>query len=425
MAFTDALDVSIGAATKASDYDNLADNTEFNREKTNAEHDLDISTGAGKHKSISFLNSTDVIALKAGSASLPPLTAEGDLNTGMFFPAADTLGWATAGALRLKIDPSGNVITSGKAVIGKSTSDTQDLVIEQSADNTLGGLRIYETGGVDWTALYSSGGVAYLQNQDTYMSLNPNGVAINDGSGSANMTIGLTINQGANDNEILAFKSSDVAHGMTDLTETDTYGTVDKSSATEGALQLTGYSEGIIGAWIKGRVTSTNATRTTGANAAVRISAALKSGATVGSMGANVNMALIEDNGTVRFIFDSDGDSHQDVGTAWTNFDAYEDVAITRALGMTLSPETIVQTKWDDWGKANRELVYEVGLMQRLTPEQEANGERSLVNMTTLAKVHNGAIGQLYASQKDLELMVTEELEQLKAQVNNLLMERN
>ena len=411
MAFTDALDVSIGAATKASDYDNLADNTEFNREKTNAEHDLDISTGAGKHKSISFLNSTDVIALKAGSASLPPLTAEGDLNTGMFFPAADTLGWATAGALRLKIDPSGNVITSGKAVIGKSASDTQDLVIEQSADNSLGGLRIYETGGVDWTALYSSGGVAYLQNQDTYMSLNPNGVAINDGSGSANMTVGLTINQGANDNEILAFKSSDVAHGMTDLTETDTYGTVDKSSATEGALQLTGYSEGIIGAWIKGRVTSTNATRTTGANAAVRISAALKSGATVGSMGANVNMALIEDNGTVRFIFDSDGDSHQDVGTAWTNFDHEPDAVITRSLGIVLDPASIVKTKWDDWGRDHNEDLIRTGIVQRLTPEQVAAGERPLVNMTQVARLHNGAIWQLHTEQQDIREYFTAAIE--------------
>ena len=103
-------------------------------------------------------------------------------------------------------------------------------------------------------------------------------------SANANQSIGATLNQATADDEILAFKSSDVAHGMTDLTETDTYGTVDKSSATEGGLQLTGYSEGIIGAWIKGRATSTNATRTTGANAAVRISAALKSGATVGSM---------------------------------------------------------------------------------------------------------------------------------------------
>jgi hypothetical protein len=65
---------------------------------------------------------------------------------------------------------------------------------------------------------------------------------------------------------------------------------------------------------------------------------------------------------------------------------AYEDVAITRALGMTLSPETIVQTKWDDWGKANKDLVYEVGLMQRLTPEQEANGERSLRQYDHISK---------------------------------------
>jgi hypothetical protein len=54
MAFTDALDVVIGAATRASDYDSLADNTEFNREKADAEHDFDISTGDGKHKRIQF-----------------------------------------------------------------------------------------------------------------------------------------------------------------------------------------------------------------------------------------------------------------------------------------------------------------------------------------------------------------------------------
>ena len=109
MAFTNALDVSIGAATKASDYDSLADNTEFNREKADAEHDLDISTGAGKHKSISFLNSTDVIQLKAGSASLPSLTAEGDLNTGLYFPAADTISIVVGGTEAIRFDDSGAV----------------------------------------------------------------------------------------------------------------------------------------------------------------------------------------------------------------------------------------------------------------------------------------------------------------------------
>lgn len=50
MAFTDALDVDIGDPTKASDYDTLADNTEFNRETSDIDHDFDISTGDGHHK---------------------------------------------------------------------------------------------------------------------------------------------------------------------------------------------------------------------------------------------------------------------------------------------------------------------------------------------------------------------------------------
>ena len=52
--FTDLLDVDIGAATKASDYDALADNPEWLRDKANQEHDFDISTGDGSHKDISF-----------------------------------------------------------------------------------------------------------------------------------------------------------------------------------------------------------------------------------------------------------------------------------------------------------------------------------------------------------------------------------
>jgi hypothetical protein len=236
---------------------------------------------------------------------------------------------------------------------------------------------------------------------------------------------GVTIQQGAFDDEILAFKSSDVEHGVTDDTETDTYGYMRKYSADAGGVAIQGYSEGDVGIYHKSTATIETTTKATSADGNFVFQASLKTGTATTTHGTNANLFVLRNHGTTRFIFDADGDSHQDVGTAWTNFDAYEDVAITRALGMTLSPETIVQTKWDDWGKANKELVYEVGLMQRLTPEQEANGERSLVNMTTLAKVHNGAIGQLYASQKDLELMVIEELEQLKAQVNNLLMERN
>lgn len=44
-----------------------------------------------------------------GSAAAPPITNTGDTNTGIFFPAADTVAVATAGTERVRVDSSGNV----------------------------------------------------------------------------------------------------------------------------------------------------------------------------------------------------------------------------------------------------------------------------------------------------------------------------
>jgi hypothetical protein len=45
----------------------------------------------------------------AGSASAPSLYPTGDTNTGIFFPAADTIGFAEGGEEAMRIDSSGNV----------------------------------------------------------------------------------------------------------------------------------------------------------------------------------------------------------------------------------------------------------------------------------------------------------------------------
>ena len=50
MAFSDGIDVDVGDAILASHVDNLADNTEFNRENADVDHDFDISTGDGHHE---------------------------------------------------------------------------------------------------------------------------------------------------------------------------------------------------------------------------------------------------------------------------------------------------------------------------------------------------------------------------------------
>ncbi len=49
-----------------------------------------------------------ILTLPDGSASAPTLTNDGDTNTGIFFPAADTVGISTGGTERARVDASGN-----------------------------------------------------------------------------------------------------------------------------------------------------------------------------------------------------------------------------------------------------------------------------------------------------------------------------
>ena len=50
-----------------------------------------------------------VLTVQAGSASTPALTTAGDTNTGMFFPAADTIAFAEGGVEAMRLDASGNM----------------------------------------------------------------------------------------------------------------------------------------------------------------------------------------------------------------------------------------------------------------------------------------------------------------------------
>ena len=55
------------------------------------------------------LSATGVTTVQAGTAALPAITTTGDTNTGIFFPAADTIAFAEGGAEAMRIDSSGNV----------------------------------------------------------------------------------------------------------------------------------------------------------------------------------------------------------------------------------------------------------------------------------------------------------------------------
>jgi hypothetical protein len=58
---------------------------------------------------------TGAVAAAAGTALLPSITTTGDLNTGMWFPAADTIAFSEGGVEALRIDSSGNVLVAKTA----------------------------------------------------------------------------------------------------------------------------------------------------------------------------------------------------------------------------------------------------------------------------------------------------------------------
>jgi hypothetical protein len=65
------------------------------------------------------LSATGVTTVQAGTASAPAITTTGDTNTGIFFPAADTIAFSEGGVEAARFDASGNLgigtssVTSG------------------------------------------------------------------------------------------------------------------------------------------------------------------------------------------------------------------------------------------------------------------------------------------------------------------------
>lgn len=460
-AFTDNLDVSIGAYTKASDYDKVADNTEFCREKANIEHDLAIGTGTGKHRRINaFITDAaaaavqDMLSLEWDPASGTPAVGQGigisyklsNLSNAQieFANLCLVATNVTAGAERARWDFMArvagtltNVFSVGGDAAQKraevngdfqarfdSNSATATVATLANRDVTAGtahGIQLNFEFARTGSASALIGGIiragkaqewtSTATTQDSFMAFFTaiDGVAtermridhlgalfIGDNS-NAKQTIGLTINQGANDDAIIDFKSSDVGHNMTTEVEADTYGRIVKAEATSGGLCLEGYKDADGNAYfalqLQGRLgEAADATKTTSGGGIIGLVAQVTNGAgSVTAAAANANLVTIANSGTTKFIFDADGDAHADV--SWTTFDVEDDVAVLRDLEAALLP-----AQFGDTLRYNRRELERLGIIGAGSWQEKSGRMHAMINFSRLAMLHHGAIRQVNES---------------------------
>jgi hypothetical protein len=81
----------------------------------------------------------NTVTVADGSATTPSITNDGDTNTGIFFPAADTIGFSEGGAEAARFDASGNLCVGSTAAGNPATKS----VSVGLAGTTTGGIQLW------------------------------------------------------------------------------------------------------------------------------------------------------------------------------------------------------------------------------------------------------------------------------------------
>ena len=214
----------------------------------------------------------------------------------------------------------------------------------------------------------------------------------------SDVTVGLILNQYVADDHILEFQSTtDVAHGITTIAPTATYGFVQKWVATTGGLRIYGLSEDKTGVVIQSAHTTDDTAKTASAKAGIQLIARKKSSTTVGDAGANANLvAIMKSSSAAVWFVDVEGDMYRD-GTNNT-FDEYDDVHLARALDHVMDAPGRVDSEFDEFLKYGATDLERLGIVEPVGPD----GER-FYNVTRLQRLHNGALWQLWQENESLK----------------------
>ena len=295
--------------------------------------------------------------------------------------------WVDAGASRFDGATQFGVDDIGANVTFFGATSGRDMMWDEAAnrlefkDNTYmsfgtgADVQLYHTG--TNFVVDNNTGVMILDNGSGAIRMTTTGNVYIGDTANAGATLGLTINQGAADDEIFTLKSSDVAHGITGQTETDTYGLIKKRGGADGGLYMWGLTEAIEAIGFVAGYTTSNTSKSVSGRGGMDMDIYKKDGTGFAAPSSNDNIVVIKAGATARFIFDAEGDLHLDGGggagsadptadhsDGIIGYNVYDDQAdwqMARAIHASLVPET-------DFGIENQKLV------ERFRPLLETRG---------------------------------------------------
>ena len=218
------------------------------------------------------------------------------------------------------------------------------------------------------------------------------------------ITTGISINQGAADNDIMSFKSSDVDHPMTGVAETDTYGQFAKVIGASGGLKISGYSDlGYFATSIRAYAgAAPNEVHTASGLGIINLDTFMTDGSTgTTAPSGNDNLLAVTTTGaSAKFIIDADGDIFYDGSAA--AYDGEDDISLLRAVQKSVAPDKVVSQEFDKFLNANEDDLVALGILggkRQGVPDED----RGLVCLTKLTQLLTGAAVQLYGQLTEKE----------------------
>jgi hypothetical protein len=224
----------------------------------------------------------------------------------------------------------------------------------------------YQGGTLDIGVVTGAGAAGF----DSTMHFTTGGMVLIGDTANTDMTVGLTINQGTNDDEAFAIKSSVITQPATNYAEAATYFDILKWSGTSGGAIVRGFgdADAVLGAnaltlWAQAGDTTCDTTDTGSSTAPLELRSYKSDGGTsIAALATTENILAVFNAGATKMLIKGNGDMHI-TNTTLTALDEEDDVALIRAYQKASSGGTgVVMTEWDKEMKANEEDLRRVGV---------------------------------------------------------------